>query len=147
MKNYLAFVVCFGGVCVGADAEAIVDAGGSGSGWEHEVGELALMALQIVAGVIAILIPLVLTKLLGLVGLKSNAEIEALMNTVIKKSINIAEAWASQQAAKPAGKEKMQVAAAFVLDMMKQYKLPEIATAKIIDMIEAQLERNAAVEA
>lgn len=146
MNKLLIFVCALTACAIGFCGEEILDANPA-SGWEHNIGELATMALQVLGGVCAVLIPLILTKLLGLVGLKSNAEIEALMNSVIKKAINIAEAWAAQQAAKPAGKEKMQVAAAFVLDMMAQYKLPQIATARIIEMIEAQLERNAAIEA
>lgn len=135
----IAVAFVFGGLCMAEEAAAAVDAG-----WQHNIGEAATMALQIIAGVVAILVPLILRKLLGLIGLKSNAEIEALTNTLIKKGINVAEQWAAKQAQYPQGKEKMQMAVGFVLSMAKQYNLPAIAEAKLIDLIEAQLERDAA---
>ena len=111
-------------------------------GWEKIIGEVSLVALQIIAALVAIVVPVLLSKLLGYFKLKSNAELEALLTTVVKKAINYAEAWAKKQAAKPAGEEKLQIAIAFVIKIAQEYKLPKIAEAKIIELIEGQLARN-----
>jgi hypothetical protein len=83
-----------------------------------------------------------MTKLLGLLKLKSNTELDALVTGLVKKAINFAEAWASKQAEKPAGEEKLQIAVGFILDQLNAYKVPAIATEKLIELIEGQLRRD-----
>lgn len=112
------------------------------SGWENVIGNVALLCLQILALITPVIVPIIVSKVLSYFKLKNNAQAEALMTSLVKKGINWSEAWAKQQTVKPLGQDKMQIAADFVLQAAKNYKLPNIAAEKLIELIEGQLVKD-----
>ena len=136
------FVMVLGFASIGVCAEEVVKSSGDASGWSHSIGEAVSMLLTIVTGVVAVLVPLLMRKIMGLIGLKSSAEINAMVQELIDRGIAKAELWAKAQEQKPAGKEKMQIAVNFILDLLKEYKVPAIAQEKLIDLIEEKLQKD-----
>ena len=112
------------------------------NGWEHETGVFLLLVLEVISAIAVVIVPILAAKALGLLKMKSNTELNALLTSLVKKGVNYAEAWAKKQAEKPAGDTKLQKAVDFVLAQLKAYKVPEIAAEKIVELIEGQLRRD-----
>lgn len=137
-KRIVAVVAILMTGCALAEEAVVVKAAAS-SPWMPVVGELASLALQILGPVLVVLVSAAVWKLLGKLGIDKNAAMDALLRTYVKQGINYADGWASKQASKPMGDQKMAIAIKHILDLVANSQLPQIAEDKLKALVESQL--------
>jgi len=129
------FIFLISGSCAAAEqaATSVLDP------WMPAIGEAVLLLIKIVGPVIAVLVSALLWRILSKLGIDRNASIDALIRTYVKQGINYAEGWASKQVDNPSGEHKKSEAIKYILSLIRESKLPNIAEEKISKMIESQL--------
>jgi len=108
--------------------------------------DLIELAIKVFTPVILLLATILTAKLLKKFGIEEKATLNALIISYVKQGINYADAWAKKQVTKPYGEEKMDIAIKHILENINDSKLPNIASEKLKELIEAQLSKDGEIE-
>ncbi len=137
--RFLVVFLSMTGLCVAAESTAEVISTNPIAGI---VGEVAQIVIDVVGPILIMLASWAVWKLAGKFGIEKNAQTDELLRKYVQEGIDWADAWAKTQANKPSGEAKYAEAVKYVVKMVGQSEIPNVAESKLKELIEAYLEKK-----
>jgi hypothetical protein len=106
------------------------------------IGEIAQIVIDIVGPILIMLVSWAVWKLAGKFGLEKNVKADELLRRYVQEGIDWADSWAKKQTEKPTGEAKYAEAVKYIVKMVGESEMPNIAEAKLKELVEAYLEKK-----
>ena len=142
MKCFL-FSICLlslftGTVAFGAEDLSLVEQGADSS-WLPVIKQILSLVFQVCTPIFLMVSVYVAKKLAAKWDVELTESHEIILNGLVKKGVNWADAWAKLQTEKPLKQTKLQTAVGFITAELKGSKLPAVARERLVALVEAQL--------